>query len=130
MRSDARSATRPAGNGLARSHGAFNVLSGLWPLLHRPSFEAVLGPKTDYWLVNTVAGLLVVNGLVQLSTTTSAEGLTAARRVGLGTASTLVLIDLIYVSKGRISPVYLLDATAEIFWIAAWARHHPGQTPG
>lgn len=40
---------------LARLHGIFNVLNGLWPLLHMHSFEAVFGLKTDKWLVRTVA---------------------------------------------------------------------------
>jgi hypothetical protein len=49
--------------GIAQWHGAFNLVSGLWPLVHRRSFEGLLGPKADYWLVNTVGGLLVGNGL-------------------------------------------------------------------
>src|SRR5829696_5208138 len=45
---------------LARAHGAMNLVGGVWPLLHTGSFEAVFGPKTDRWLVKTVAGLLTV----------------------------------------------------------------------
>jgi hypothetical protein len=51
---------------LARLQGTANLMGGLWPLLHLKSFEAVFGPKTDRWLVKTVSGLLVVNGLTQL----------------------------------------------------------------
>jgi hypothetical protein len=51
---------------LARLQGAANLVGGLWPLLHLKSFEAVFGPKTDRWLVKTVSGLLVVNGVTQL----------------------------------------------------------------
>jgi hypothetical protein len=58
---------------LARAHGAFNVVSGLWPLLHLPSFELVSGPKVDRWLVRTVAGLLLGNGTLQLAAPGSAE---------------------------------------------------------
>jgi hypothetical protein len=50
---------------LARLHGGANALGGLWPLVHLSSFEAVLGPKTDRWLVKTVCGLLIANGLTQ-----------------------------------------------------------------
>ena len=35
---------------LARVQGAFNLVNGLWPLIHMRSFEAVLGPKRDRWL--------------------------------------------------------------------------------
>ena len=53
---------------LGRAHGVANVVGGLWPLLHISSFEMVFGPKTDRWLVKTVAGLLMVNRLTQLTT--------------------------------------------------------------
>ena len=111
------------GMALARMHGAFNVASGVWPLLHRASFEAALGPKVDYWLVNTVAGLMITNGAVQLSAPSSRDGVTAARRIGVGTAAVLAVIDLVYVPKGRIRATYLVDAALELLWIGAWARH-------
>ena len=105
-------------HGLARAQGLFNVASGAWPLLHLPSFEAVFGPKTDRWLVRTVAGLLLTNGLVQLRAGRPED----ARRVGLGTAVVLAAIDLRYAPPGRISRVYLVDAAMQLAWIAAWRR--------
>ena len=110
---------------LARAHGAFNVVSGLWPLLHLRSFEAALGPKVDRWLVQTVAGLLLTNGIVQLSASGSPEALAQARRLGVGTAATLATIDLVHVPAGRISSVYLVDAAAELAWLAAWTMVRP-----
>jgi hypothetical protein len=106
---------------LARAHGACNVVGGAWPLLHMRSFEAVLGPKTDRWLVKTVAGLLVANGVVQLRAATPGERRQAAR-IGVGTATVLLLADLRYAVPGRISRMYLLDAVVEAGWIAAWLR--------
>lgn len=50
---------------VARAQDGFNSLGDLWPLLHMRSFEAVLGPKTDRWLVRTVAGLMLTNGETQ-----------------------------------------------------------------
>jgi hypothetical protein len=105
---------------LARAHGVANLIGGLWPLLHLHSFEAVFGPKTDRWLVKTVSGILVVNGLTQLGTTSSMKSIAQARRLGVGTASVLAVIDLIYVPMGRISKMYLIDAAVEIGWITAW----------
>ncbi|WP_458113069.1 hypothetical protein M1D88_02610 [Arthrobacter sp. R1-13] len=107
---------------LARLHGIFNVLNGLWPLLHMHSFEAVFGPKTDKWLVRTVAGLLLVNGLVQLRTHPAGQGVEAARFIGLGTAATLASIDLAYAPRGHISRMYLVDAAVELAWIVMWSR--------
>jgi hypothetical protein len=110
---------------LARAQGAFNLLGGVWPLVHLRSFEAVCGPKTDRWLVRTVAGLLVTNGVVQLLAGPSDEELTQARRAGVGTAATLGVIDAVYGGAGRISRVYLLDALVEFGWITAWALAGP-----
>jgi hypothetical protein len=114
---------------LARLHGTFNLASGLWPLLHMGSFETVFGPKADKWLVRTVSGLLVVNGLAQLRARTDTD-VESARLIGLGTAGTLALIDLAYAPKGRISRMYLVDAAVELVWIASWLRSAQGAVPG
>jgi hypothetical protein len=42
--------------------------------------------------------------------------------VAAGSAGTLAAIDVVYVAKRCISPVYLLDAVAEIGLLAGWAR--------
>lgn len=110
------------GAATARAHGVFNVVGGLWPLVHRRSFEAIFGRKQDRWLQYTVAGLLTGNGVVQLLAADTAEGRRHARRVGVVTATTLLAIDLIYVPSGRIPKTYLLDAAMEAGWLAAWAR--------
>lgn len=110
-------------NKLARAQGLFNVASGGWALVHRKSFEAVFGPKADWWLVQTVAGLLVGNGLMQLRAAGDDPGLAQARRVGLGTAATLLAVDLFYGVPGRISRTYLLDVPVEAAWIILWLRN-------
>src|SRR3954453_11317540 len=94
--------------------GASVQLVGLWPLLHIRSFEMVFGPKTDRWLVKTVAGLLMVNGITQLTTSSTAGGGRQACRLGVGTAAVLAAIDLVYVPAGRISKMYLVDAAIEV----------------
>ncbi|MEU0199493.1 MULTISPECIES: hypothetical protein [unclassified Streptomyces] len=112
---------------IALAHGAFNVVGGLWPLLHLRSFEWVFGPKTDVWLQMTTGGLLASAGLAQLTAATDPRGPAHARRIGLGTAVTLLAVDLVYVPKGRIRPTYLLDAAMQTGWIAAWLRCAPGR---
>jgi len=107
---------------VARLHGAFNAAGGLWPLVHLRSFEAVLGPKVDRWLVYTVAGLMVCIGTAQLTSSAHPASVRQARRLGVGTALTLGGIDLVYVARRRISPMYLVDAAAEAAWLLAWAR--------
>lgn len=105
---------------VARAHGAFNVVSGAWPLVHRRSFEAVTGPKEDYWLVSTVGGLVAVNGVVQLVSAGTRDGRRAALLLGAGTSAVLAAVDLVNVPRGRIRPVYLLDAVVEAAWLGAW----------
>jgi hypothetical protein len=107
---------------LAVAQGAFNVVGGLWPLLHLRSFEWVFGPKSDEWLQMTTGGLLASAGAAQLAAATDPQGPAHARRVGLGTAVTLLAVDLVYVPKGRIRPTYLLDAAMQTGWITAWLR--------
>jgi hypothetical protein len=104
---------------MAIVHGAFNVLGGLWPLLHLRSFEAVFGPKRDRWLEHTVGGLLVAIGFTQIEAGTRDQWRTA-RTLGIGTAATLLAIDAVYVPKRTIRWTYLLDAVEEIALIAAW----------
>jgi hypothetical protein len=106
----------------SRAQGAFYVASGLWPLLHRRSFEAVFGPKQDYWLAATVALLLVGTGTVQAMAPSTPDGLASARRIGAATAAALASVDLVNVGRGRISRMYLIDAAAELGWLWVWAR--------
>lgn len=77
----------------------------------------------------TTGGLLVSAGVVQLAAARTPQGRAHARRTGLGTALTLLAIDLIYVPKGRIRPTYLLDAAMEMGWITAWLRAAPAGSP-
>jgi hypothetical protein len=107
---------------VSRLQGSFNAVSGIWPLVHMRSFEAVTGPKTDKWLVRTVSGLLVTIGVVQFLSRDGIQDQAVAKRLGIGTAATLAAIDVVYAAKGRISKIYLLDAVVEILWIRMWQR--------
>jgi hypothetical protein len=96
------------------------VITGLWPLVDIESFEKVTGPKTDDWLVKTVAVLVTVIGAVL--------GVAGLRRMvtpevmmlGTGSAAGLAEIDVVYVSRRCIPPIYLLDALAECILIGSW----------
>jgi hypothetical protein len=106
---------------VGRLHGVANIAGGLWPLIHLRSFEAVLGPKVDRWLVYSVAGLLVSIGAAQVASSDDDAGVRQARRLGVGTALTLGAVDLVYASRRRISRMYLVDAAMEAAWLLAWA---------
>ena len=78
------------------------------------------GPKVDRWLVPTVGGLLTTVGVVQLASREPGQ-LRIAGLLGMGTAATLLTIDVVYVPQRRISRMYLADAVWELGWLAAWA---------
>ncbi len=107
---------------LARLQAVFYIVTGIWPIVSIRSFEAITGPKVDRWLVKTVGVLVAIIG--------SALALASRRRrfppevvlVATASAGALATIDTVYVVKRRISPVYLLDAVAEIGLVAGWAR--------
>lgn len=111
---------RRAWHGVAMLQGLFYLVTGLWPLLHIQSFLKVTGPKTDLWLVKTLGVLISVIG--------AALGIAGVQRsvnreialLGVGSAAGLTAIDVIYVARRRIPPVYLLDAAVEVALILGW----------
>lgn len=114
-------APRDPRSALALAQGLYFGATGVWPIVHMRSFLAVTGPKTDLWLVKTVGALIGVVG---------ASLVVAGRRGRIGpetallamaSAAALGAVDVVYVAKGRIPPVYLLDAVAEAGIVAAWA---------
>lgn len=112
-------------NRLAFAQGVFYVLTGLWPLFHLPSFERVTGPKTDDWLVQTVGALLATFGAV-LTLAAARQRLTPEWRVlAAGFALALAAIDIVFVSRDVISPIYLADAVVEISLALAWWATRP-----
>ena len=100
--------------------GTYFALTGLWPVLHLPSFEKVTGPKTDDWLVKTVGALITVVGGTLLVTGLSGRMSADMAILGVASAGVLGAVDVFYTSSGRISRIYLADAAAEMILIAMW----------
>lgn len=93
---------------------AYYAVTGAWPILHMRSFEAVTGPKTDKWLVKMVGALALANGAV-LGFGARREEI-GAETIALAVAGAIAFsaIDVVYVTRGRIAPVYLGDAAVEL----------------
>ena len=106
---------------LAVAQGAFYVATGVWPLLHMRSFEAVTGEKTDDWLVETVGALLTVAGAAMLMAGLRQRTTPEIALLAAGSAGALTAIDVIYTARRVIRPVYLADAAVEVGLIGAWA---------
>lgn len=100
--------------------GAYFAITGLWPILHYPSFEKISGPKTDVWLVKTVGALITVIALLILLAAIRRDTHTSTIIAAVGSAFALLMVDVIYVAKKVIRPVYLADAAIELALIVIW----------
>jgi hypothetical protein len=113
---------------VAATQAAFYLGTGVWPLLHRRSFEQVTGRKTDFWLAQTVGLTVAAIGIGLAQAVSRRRGVPAElRTVATMSAASLALVDVAFVTRGRISKIYLADAAAEVALIAAWllARDRP-----
>ena len=102
----------------ALAQGLFYVATGLWPVLHLRSFEAVTGPKRDRWLVRTTGALIAAIGGSLL--VAARDRSRAAKTLGVASAATLAGADLVFVASGQIPRIYLADAAAEAAVIGLW----------
>jgi hypothetical protein len=111
------------GRGTAIGQGAFWLASGVWPLAHYRSFEAVTGPKEDDWLVKTIGALIATVGATLMAAGVKRRVTPEVALLGAASAAALSFADVFFVSKKRISRVYLLDLVAEAPFLAGWAAH-------
>jgi hypothetical protein len=105
---------------LARLMGWYYLVTGIWPLLHIRSFEWITGRKTDKWLVKAVGALITVTGRTLLLAAKRDRVGPEVATLAAGNAVALTAVDVVYVAKRRIRPVYLLDAVLEIALLAGW----------
>ena len=112
--------------------GTYYVATGVWSVVHRRSFEAVSGEKTDYWLVRTVGLLAAVIGAT-LTASALREEPPPAPAVGLaaGAGGAFSCVDVVYAASGRIRPVSLTDAALHAglaAWLANASRRGAGRS--
>ena len=105
-----------------RAQGAYYAATGVSPFVSRRAFEAMTGPKREWWLVQTVGAIVGVLGAGMLSAAAQDRVTPEVRGVAVGTAAALAAIDTVYVARGRIRVTYLLDAIVEVGLVAALAR--------
>ena len=112
---------------MAWLQGIFYVVTAAWPFVHLPSFLFVTGPKTDIWLLYTVAGLLLAIGSVLLLAAYRHAVTRELQVLAITAALVLIGIDLVYSTTNTISDIYRLDALAEAALIAGWLLSGPVQ---
>lgn len=118
------------GRATALGQGAFWLATGLWPIVHYRSFEAVTGGKADDWLVKTIGGLIAIIGGALLVAGGRREIPSETALLGAGSAAALAWSDVYHVARRRISKVYLLDAVAEAPFLAGWGALALGRRRG
>jgi energy-converting hydrogenase Eha subunit E len=105
---------------LMGAQAGYYFLTGVWPLLHLGSFEAVTGPKADDWLVRMV-GLLaaVIGATLGMAVVRNHSEAGEIRLLATTSALAFAAIDLWYALSGRISPIYLADVLPQLIFIGA-----------
>ena len=101
--------------------GGYYIATGVVPFVSRRAFEAVTGPKLDWWLVETVGALVTVIGGALLSAAHRRQASPELLGIACGSAAVLAGIDVVYVAKRRIAPTYLVDAAVQIGLLGALA---------
>jgi hypothetical protein len=109
--------------------GMYFLMTGLWPLISIETFQLVTGRKTDHlvtgresdhWLVNTVGVLVIAIGATLLFAAYRGRFSPEIVILGVMAAVGLIGIDVFYVARGTISPVYLVDAVLEVAVTTGW----------
>ena len=93
--------------------GWYYVITGVWPLIHMKSFEAVSGTKTDKWLVRTVSLLILSSGIIFVNFNDSES----SRWLAIMNAVSLIFIDVRYSLREVVRKIYLADAVVEVIFL-------------
>jgi hypothetical protein len=105
---------------LSLGQGVYYLSTGLWPIVNIRAFEAVTGPKTDHWLVKTVGVLVAVIGAVLVLAAFRNPRHLDIVVLAVASATGLMGIDVWYVVRKVIAPIYLVDAVVELGLVFLW----------
>ena len=106
--------------------GVYFAVLGAWPIIDIHSFQAVTGPKTDHlptgnendhWLVITVGALITVIGISLLVACYARRLSLETAVLSAGSALALAAVDVVFVVREVIAPIYLADAVVEIAFV-------------
>ncbi len=100
--------------------GSYTLITAVWPLINIQSFMVITGPKTDIWLVKTVAVVLLPIALLLLLHLLRPTDPIHLIVVGLTCSIGLAAIDFYYSIKGTISWVYAVDGVLEFVFFLCW----------
>lgn len=104
--------------GVSAFHAAYLVATGVWPIVHRRSFERVTGPKTDFWLVRAVGGLAMLCGVTLLNRAVRGGPTSDAKILAGGQAAVFLAADAY--ASARVSRIYLGDIVLQAALLPSW----------
>jgi hypothetical protein len=93
------------------------LLTAIWPLIDVNSFMAVTGPKTDIWLVKTVALLLLATAVFYITAIVFKAVSSLVMVNAFLMSFALAFIDFYYFLNGTISVIYTVDGFIQIIFI-------------
>jgi small-conductance mechanosensitive channel len=117
---------------LCWAQGLYFLATGVWPLVSVDTFQAVTGQKTDHliaeapskvdhWMLYTISVLIIAIAVVLVAAAWRRRPSFDVALLGVLSAIGLTIIDVVYVARGTIWPIYLADAAAEVVIIFAWS---------
>jgi hypothetical protein len=114
------------------AQGGYYVATGVTPFLSRRAFEAITGPKREWWLVQTVGLLVTAVGAGLIGAAAHDRVTPELKSIATGCAASLATIDVVHVARRRIAPTYLADAVVEVALLAGLCAPHgrPGVLSG
>jgi hypothetical protein len=86
---------RPSEPAVLRAQGVYYVATGALPFVSWRAFEAVTGPKLEWWLVQTVVALVTVAGGALLSSARHRRTTPELLWVASGSAASLAANDVV-----------------------------------
>lgn len=98
--------------------GSYYLLTGVWPIVHLESFEAVTGPKDSIFLLHMVSALIIIVAITLLVSLRN-EKTVSILFLAVGTPLSFMSIELFY--RAQIRWVYFIDFAIEAIILAAIA---------
>src|SRR5688572_2332657 len=107
-------------NALCIVQGLYTLLTALWALTHIDSFIRVTGPKTDIWLVKTVAAILLSIATCFLYGPFVKQDHFLVIVVGITSSAALASIDFYYTGNNTINKIYQADGYLQVLFFLLW----------
>ncbi|HET9745009.1 MAG TPA: hypothetical protein VFP97_04795 [Chitinophagaceae bacterium] len=98
----------------------YYLITAVWALVDIRSFISITGPKTDIWLVKTVAVLLLCVCACFATSLLIKKDSPPVNVLAISCCIGFLIIDCYYSFNNIISDVYLFDAGVELILLVCW----------